>query len=100
MPMGTGSGPGCATRIPIRACFSRAQMNAVFPARRGPATARPLTPKPGRGFHAACADLEPERRFVVYAGDETYTVAEQTTAIPLEALARLIGEADATPSAG
>jgi hypothetical protein len=31
---------------------------------------RGLSPKVERGFHNACADLSPERRFVVYSGTE------------------------------
>jgi uncharacterized protein len=53
---------------------------------------RSLSPRPERGFHAACADLEPERRFVVYPGEESYPVAEDVTAIPLIELARRIAE--------
>ena len=51
---------------------------------------RSLTPKPERGFHAACADLEPERRFVVYPGDEAFPLAAGLDAVPLPALARLL----------
>jgi predicted AAA+ superfamily ATPase len=48
---------------------------------------RSLAPQPDRGFHAACEDLQPELRFIVYPGTETYAVAKQTTVVPLEALA-------------
>jgi predicted AAA+ superfamily ATPase len=51
---------------------------------------RSLAPKLERGFHAACADLQPERRFVVYPGDERYRLAEDTEAMPLAALASLL----------
>ncbi len=53
---------------------------------------RSLTPRPERGFYAACADLDPARRFVVYPGDETYPIGGDTSAIPLEALARQLAE--------
>jgi hypothetical protein len=53
---------------------------------------RSLAPRPDRGFHAACADLRPERRFLVYPGQETYPFAPDIMAIPLEALARIVGE--------
>ena len=53
---------------------------------------RSLAPRPERGFHAACADLEPERRFVVYPGTETYPISGETTAIPLAEMARLLAE--------
>lgn len=31
---------------------------------------RSMVPRPGRGFHSVCEDLEPARRFVVYPGSE------------------------------
>ncbi len=52
---------------------------------------RSLSPRPERGFHAACADLKPERRFVVYPGRETYPIAAETTAIALDELAQHLG---------
>jgi predicted AAA+ superfamily ATPase len=51
---------------------------------------RSLAPKLERGFHAACADLEPERKFVVYPGTERYRMGEDTEAIPLPDLAALL----------
>jgi uncharacterized protein len=51
---------------------------------------RSLRPRPERGFHAACADLSPARRFVVYPGDETYPLDEDTTAIPVGQLALMV----------
>lgn len=53
---------------------------------------RSLSPRPERGFHAACADLQPERRFVVYPGRETYPIAAETTAIALDELAQRLDE--------
>jgi len=53
---------------------------------------RSLAPRPERGFHAACADLEPARRFVVYPGRESFPIGGGTTAVPLAELARLLGE--------
>jgi predicted AAA+ superfamily ATPase len=50
---------------------------------------RSLSPKLERGFHAACADLEPARRFVVYPGTERYRMAENVEAI---SLAELVAE--------
>ena len=47
---------------------------------------RSLTPRPERGFHGACADLSPERKFVVYPGTERYRLATDIEAIPLAAL--------------
>ncbi len=51
---------------------------------------RTLTPKPRRGFHAACADLTPEARFIVYPGDEPYPLRDSITAAPLPWLAQLL----------
>jgi predicted AAA+ superfamily ATPase len=53
---------------------------------------RSLSPRPERGFHAACADLKPERRFVVYPGHETYPIAGDTIAIPLDELADFLAQ--------
>ncbi len=44
---------------------------------------RSLTPKIGRGFHSACADLQPERRFVVTPGLEPFPLREGVEAVPL-----------------
>lgn len=48
---------------------------------------RSLSPKMERGFHAACADLNPARKFVVYPGAERYRLAADIEAISLTALA-------------
>lgn len=53
---------------------------------------RSLTPRPERGFHRACADLAPARRFVVYPGDESDPLTPEIQAIPLPRLARLLAE--------
>lgn len=54
---------------------------------------RSLTPKVERGFHAACDDLHPARKLVVYPGQEAYPLAADITALPLfdlcQQLARL-----------
>ncbi len=47
---------------------------------------RSLTPKPERGFHHACEDLEPDGAFVVYSGSETYPLGAGVEAIPLRGL--------------
>jgi predicted AAA+ superfamily ATPase len=44
-------------------------------------------PKLGRGFHQACADLKPRKRFVVYPGSERFPLDAETDAIGLRALA-------------
>ena len=48
---------------------------------------RSLKPKPERGFHAACADVRPVRRFVVYPGAERYPLGNDVEAISLSELA-------------
>lgn len=51
---------------------------------------RSLTPKLERGFHTACADLQPERRFIVYPGSERYRLADGIEAIPVTMLAQML----------
>jgi len=51
---------------------------------------RGLVPKLERGFHQACADLQPERCFVVYAGAERFPVGESTEAISLTDLGGIL----------
>ncbi|PWB67777.1 MAG: ATPase [Holophagae bacterium] len=48
---------------------------------------RSLAPRPERGFHSACADLRPQRRFVVYPGDDSYPVGDGVQAVSLLQLA-------------
>lgn len=48
---------------------------------------RSLDPRPERGFHIACGDLSPDRRMVVYPGDEAFPVAPGTVAVPVQTLA-------------
>lgn len=55
---------------------------------------RSLNPKVERGFHAACADLAPGRKFVIYPGTERYRVASDIEAISPADMAR---ELAATP---
>lgn len=51
---------------------------------------RSLDPKPSRGFHSACGDVAPARRFVVYPGAERYSLAAGIEAIPLRSLCALL----------
>ncbi len=51
---------------------------------------RGLSPKLGKGFHFARADLKPDRCFVVYNGDERYPLQEGIDAISLRDLAALL----------
>jgi predicted AAA+ superfamily ATPase len=47
---------------------------------------RSLSPKVERGFHAACADLSPTRKLVVYPGAESFPLGNDVQAVPLSAL--------------
>jgi hypothetical protein len=51
---------------------------------------RSLSPKVERGFHAACEDLAPVRKFVVYPGQERYRIAPDIEAISLTDLAAMV----------
>jgi predicted AAA+ superfamily ATPase len=53
---------------------------------------RSLDPRPRRGFHHACADVEPEARYVVYPGNETFAISTEVEAIGVHALAQRIVE--------
>lgn len=48
---------------------------------------RSLTPKVERGFHAACSDLSPARKFVVYPGTERFRIAADIEVISLADMA-------------
>ena len=54
---------------------------------------RSLSPRIERGFHAACADINPVRRFVVYPVEDTYSAGGDTQVVSLPALARLLAGA-------
>jgi predicted AAA+ superfamily ATPase len=47
---------------------------------------RSLSPKVERGFHAACSDLSPTRKLVVYPGDEAFPLGSDILATPLGTL--------------
>jgi predicted AAA+ superfamily ATPase len=47
---------------------------------------RSLNPKIERGFHAACDDLQPVRKLVVYPGNEAFPIGHDIQAVPLAAL--------------
>jgi len=44
---------------------------------------RSLAPKLERGFHVACDDLRPQRKLVIYPGNEAIPLAADITALPL-----------------
>jgi predicted AAA+ superfamily ATPase len=54
---------------------------------------RSLSPKPRRGFHSGCADVDPRRRFVVYPGFETYALGSATDAVSLGVLCEMLSQA-------
>lgn len=47
---------------------------------------RSLSPKVERGFHAACADLQPKRKLVIYPGQDSFPLGNDIQAMPLIAL--------------
>jgi hypothetical protein len=51
---------------------------------------RSSAPTVEKGFHVACADLKPKRKFVVYPGNERFSVASETDAIGLRELGELL----------
>jgi len=51
---------------------------------------RSLSPHPEKGFYIACEDLKPERKLVVYPGEEIFPLGNDTQAMPLPAIARLL----------
>jgi hypothetical protein len=51
---------------------------------------RGSAPKVERGFHIACADLKPAKRFVVYPGDERFPLDASTEVIGLSALGQML----------
>ena len=51
---------------------------------------RSSAPKIERGFHEACLDLQPARKFVVYPGTERFPMAADIEALPLPEMLREI----------
>jgi predicted AAA+ superfamily ATPase len=47
---------------------------------------RSLAPKLERGFHVACADLQPARKIVIYPGTDTFPMGHDVQAMPLAQL--------------
>jgi len=52
---------------------------------------RGATGRPERGFHIACDDLRPNRRFVVNAGEDRYPLSPELEAIGVGGLATELG---------
>jgi uncharacterized protein len=55
---------------------------------------RSSAPKLERGFYSACADLEPNKRFVVYPGEERFSLDDETEAVSVSTLAKTLESAD------
>ena len=53
---------------------------------------RSLSARPEKGFHVACEDVQPDRRFVLNAGTGQYPIDSETTAIGLSELTRTLAE--------
>ena len=47
-------------------------------------------PKPTKGFYNAIEDIEPDKSFVIYAGDERYPIAESVDAIGVTEMAQML----------
>jgi predicted AAA+ superfamily ATPase len=54
---------------------------------------RSLAPTLERGFHQACADLNPQRRIVVYPGSESYPLRERIEVTPLQVASTVLDKA-------
>ena len=54
---------------------------------------RSLSPKVERGFHAACDDLRPTRKLVVYPGQESFALSHGVQAVPLGTLCQALADA-------
>lgn len=52
---------------------------------------RGLSPKPARGFYNAFEDLQPNKAFVVYSGEDRYALNEDVEVLGLHELARILG---------
>ena len=53
---------------------------------------RSLQPKLSKGFHSACADVEPEAKYVVYPGSEKFALGSNVHAISLVDLVDEVGQ--------
>ena len=60
---------------------------------------RGAAPRLSRGFHAAAADLSPERAFLVYPGETRFPLFRGVEAIGLRELAALVSRAEPPPAA-
>jgi hypothetical protein len=49
-----------------------------------------LSAQPEKGFHAACSDLNPDSRFMIYSGTERYRLGSKIEAIGLPEMASIL----------
>lgn len=54
---------------------------------------RSLLAHPAKGFHIACDDIQPARRFVVHGGDGRFPIREDVEAIDVQTMARIVSVA-------
>lgn len=47
---------------------------------------RKSSPALSRGFHTACEDVKPQRKFIVYSGNESFSIGKEVLAISLPGL--------------
>lgn len=52
---------------------------------------RSLSPKVERGFHSACEDLQPTRKYVVYPGNESFPLGNGVQAVSLPDICEHLG---------
>jgi predicted AAA+ superfamily ATPase len=53
---------------------------------------RGLDPRVGKGFHLACEDVAPKRRFVVYSGEDRFPIDADTEAVGVRQMVELVAE--------
>ena len=53
---------------------------------------RSTTPKVERGFHNACQDISPAKKWLVYPGSEAYPLSHDITCLPLDAAMSAIAD--------
>lgn len=44
---------------------------------------RSAAPKPSKGFYSGCVDLKPKEKFIVYSGNDTFTIKNDITIVSL-----------------
>ena len=57
---------------------------------------RSTTPKVERGFHSACQDVLPTKKWLIYPGAESYPIGSDITCLPLDAAMRGLAQARQT----